>query len=86
MLDLDQLLEAEFERARKALQSLATSAGGSPHCKSLGADVDAVLIAKNISKLSPFVSTQVENAVIQAPYGGSAGAWPWMGTTGPRFP
>jgi hypothetical protein len=66
MLDLDQLLEVEFERARKALQSLATRPVDLLTVKSLGADVDAVLIAKNISKLSPFVSTQVENAVIQA--------------------
>ncbi|MGO9079210.1 MAG: hypothetical protein ACLQDY_09240 [Streptosporangiaceae bacterium] len=61
----DELLDAEFRRAEAALGGLATRPVDLLTVKSLGADIDAVLIAKNISKLSPFVSTQVENAVIQ---------------------
>ena len=61
----DELLDIEFRRAEAALGGLATRPVDLLTVKSLGADIDAVLIAKNISKLSPFVSTQVENAVIQ---------------------
>jgi hypothetical protein len=61
----DELLETEFRRAEAALGGLATRPVDLLTVKSLGPDIDAVLIAKNISKLSPFVSTQVENAVIQ---------------------
>jgi hypothetical protein len=65
MSRLDQLLDVEFDRAKVALQGLMARPVDLLTVKSLGADIDAVLIAKNISKLSPFVSTQVENAVIK---------------------
>lgn len=58
-------LDIEFERAIQALSKLAARPVDLLTVKSLGPDIDAVLIAKNISKLSPFVSTQLENAVIE---------------------
>lgn len=57
-------VKKELERAREALQGLMSEPLGILSVQSMGPDVDAVLIAQNISKLSPFVSTQVENAVI----------------------
>jgi len=62
---VEDLLDEEFSRAREALATLVTAPVDLLTVKSLGAGIDAVLIAKNISKLSPFVSTQLENAVIQ---------------------
>jgi len=62
---LDTLLDEEFQRAIGALATLASRPVDLLTVKSLGPEIDAVLIAKNISKLSPFVSTQLENAVIQ---------------------
>lgn len=58
-------LDLEFERALEALNELSQRPVDLLTVKSLGVGVDAVLIAKNISKLSPFVSTQLENAVIE---------------------
>lgn len=63
--ELDDLLDEEFRRAREALAVLAARPVDLLTVKSLGPDINAVLIAKNISKLSPFVSTQLENAVIE---------------------
>lgn len=62
----DDLLDVEFERAKQALQRLAQAPVDLLKVNSLGLDVDAILLAKNISKLSPFVSTQLENAVVKA--------------------
>lgn len=65
MPDLTDLLDEEFQRAKEALARLASRPVNLLTVNSLGPEIDAVLIAKNISKLSPFVSTQLENAVIQ---------------------
>lgn len=60
-----ELLAIELDRARAKVASMENAAIDLLHVKSLGVDVDAVLIAKNISKLSPFVSTQLENVVVK---------------------
>lgn len=65
MPELDDLLDVEFRRATDALARLASRPVDLLTVNSLGPEIDAVLIAKNISKLSPFVSTQLENAVVQ---------------------
>jgi hypothetical protein len=62
----DDLIDLELRRAQEALVSLTKRPVDLLTLKSLGPDIDAVLIAKNISKISPFVSTQLENQVIQA--------------------
>lgn len=67
MSDLpDELIDLELARAQDALVSLTKRPVDLLTLKSLGPDIDAVLIARNISKISPFVSTQLENQVIQA--------------------
>jgi hypothetical protein len=60
------LIDTELQRARDALVELTKRPVDLLTLKSLGPDIDAVLIAKNISKISPFVSTQLENQVVQA--------------------
>ncbi|MDT7570298.1 MAG: hypothetical protein QOE05_472 [Actinomycetota bacterium] len=62
----DELIDLELQRAQDALIGLTKRPVDLLTLKSLGADIDAVLIARNISKISPFVSTQLENQVVQA--------------------
>jgi hypothetical protein len=61
----EDLVEVELRRAGEAIERLRERPVDLLSVKSLGPDIDAVLIAKNISKLSPFVSTQLENATIK---------------------
>lgn len=61
----DELIDLELRRAQDALVGLARRPVDLLTLKSLAPEIDAVLIAKNISKISPFVSTQLENQVVQ---------------------
>lgn len=60
-----ELLDRELDRVAGVVAGLRAHPVDLLSVKSLGPDVDALLIARNISKLSPFVSTQIENIAIK---------------------
>ncbi|HEY8450663.1 MAG TPA: hypothetical protein VIL54_00215 [Natronosporangium sp.] len=62
----EELLAVELSRAVETIGAMERTDVDLLTVKSLGPEIDASLIAKNISKLSPFVSTQIENAVVKA--------------------
>lgn len=61
----DSAVAEEIQRGVAALEGLRDHPLNLLTVESMGAAIDAVLLARNISKLSPFISTQLEAAAVQ---------------------